>query len=82
MSEDYIDMVIRRYQQNGIGDISAEFAREQLAALRARADELEQDLNVAVDILRALNGYGVALPDEAHELIVAPLLTKQRSKHE
>ncbi len=79
MSEDYIDMVIRRYQQNGIGDISAEFAREQLAALRARADELEQDLNVAVDILRALNGYGVALPDEAHELMAAHPVTEVKT---
>lgn len=55
------------------GDIPEDAERE-LAALRARAaraDELEREMNEAVCIIRALDGYGVALPDEAHELLAA-----------
>ncbi len=70
-----IELVIEHAERVGELSVSKiDKARSDLSALRARAariDEFEREMNTAVDILRALDKYGVALPDEAHELIAA-----------
>jgi hypothetical protein len=52
----YLDRIIRRYQKNGMGDISAEFASEELASLRATVVELEVQ-NAQLQAVIALNKY-------------------------